>query len=346
MRAEPYRAPAWLPGAHAQTVWPALLCPRPAVTYRRERWDTPDGDFIDLDWIGPELSNAPALVVLFHGLEGSSGSHYARALMAQTAAQGLAGVVVHFRGCGGELNRLPRAYHSGDSAEIDWILRRLRTALPSAAPLLVAGVSLGGNVLLKWLGEQGHDAIFVAAAVAFCPPQSLQAGAVALKQGFSRLYARNFLVSLKRKSLQLAHRFPGLLDVSRVRSARDFFDFDEHVTARLHGFRSAIDYWQRCSCRQFLGGIEVPTLIVNALNDPFLPAQFLAQPREVSARVSLEYPATGGHVGFARGALPGRLDWLPHRAFDHFSRYARLPQDRACGVAPPTDRTTGDRHAA
>ncbi|MFN5511938.1 MAG: YheT family hydrolase [Burkholderiales bacterium] len=343
MVVEPYRAPAWLAGAHAQTVWPALLCPRPEVAYRRERWDTPDCDFIDLDWAGPELSVAPALVVLFHGLEGSSQSHYARALMAHTAAQGLAGVVVHFRGCGGELNRLARAYHSGDSAEIDWILRRLRAAMPEQAALFAVGVSLGGNVLLKWLGEQGESAAFVAAAAAFCPPQSLQAGAIALQRGFSRLYARNFLVSLKRKSLQLASRFPGLLDASRVRSARDFFDFDEHVTARLHGFRSAIDYWQRCSCRQFLGGIEVPTLIVNALNDPFLPAQFLAQPHEVSARVSLDYPATGGHVGFARGPLPGRLDWLPQRVFAHFNQQANLHPP---GAARPSDRLPGALNAA
>lgn len=346
MTVEPYRAPAWLPGAHAQTVWPALFCPRPEVIYRRERWETPDGDFIDLDWAGTALADASALVVLFHGLEGSAQSHYARALMAQTAAQGLAGVVVHFRGCGGELNRLARAYHSGDSAEIDWVLRRLRKAMPQAAALLVAGVSLGGNVLLKWLGEQGQAASFVAAAAAFCPPQSLQAGAVALKQGFSRVYARNFLVSLKRKSLLLAHRFPGLLDEHRVRSARDFFDFDEHVTARLHGFRSAIDYWQRCSCQQFLGGIAVPTLIVNALNDPFLPARYLAQQHQVSAQVHLHYPATGGHVGFAQGALPGRLNWLPQRAFAHFSQFAGLNDRHSAGAAPPTDGPTGDRHAA
>ena len=320
----PYRAPAWLPGAHAQTVWPALLCPKPVLNYRRERWDTPDGDFIDLDWSGMAAEKAPGLLVLFHGLEGSSQSHYARALMHAAGARGLAGVVVHFRGCSGELNRQPRAYHSGDSAEIDWVLRRLRHRLSPAAALLVTGVSLGGNMLLKWLGEQGESAHFVAAAAAFCPPQDLHAGAVALRQGFSRVYARNFLVSLRRKSLALAARHPGLLDVAQVRKAADFFDFDEHVTARLHGFRGAMDYWQRCSCRQFLGGIRVPTLVVNALNDPFLPARFLARPDEVSAWVTLDYPAQGGHVGFATGLLPGRLDWLPQRALRHFGQHCSL----------------------
>jgi predicted alpha/beta-fold hydrolase len=331
----PYRAPAWLPGAHAQTVWPALLSPRPPLNYRRERWDTPDGDFIDLDWIGAAAESTGALMVLFHGLEGSSASHYARALMHAAKTRGLTGVVVHFRGCSGELNRQPRAYHSGDSAEIDWVLRRLRARLNPAAALLVTGVSLGGNMLLKWLGEQGETARFVTAAAAFCPPQDLHAGAVALRQGFSRLYARNFLVSLRRKSLALAARHPGLLEVDRVRQATDFFAFDEHVTARLHGFRSAMDYWQRCSCRQFLGGIRVPTLVVNALNDPFLPARFLACPQEVSPCVTLDYPAQGGHVGFATGLPPGRLSWLPERALRHFEQHTGpvVLQSAAAGAA-------------
>ena len=151
--APPYRAPHWLPGAHAQTIWPlAIKGTMPA--YRRERWDTPDGDFIDLDWVGSPV--APACVVLFHGLEGSSRSHYARSLMRAVEAHGWCGVVAHFRGCSGEPNRLARAYHSGDSAEIDWVLRRF--AAHVSAPIFVAGVSLGGNALLKWLGEQGTAA--------------------------------------------------------------------------------------------------------------------------------------------------------------------------------------------
>jgi len=323
MPAQSYRAPRWLPGAHAQTIWPALLAPRAPVRYRRERWETPDGDFIDLDHVAPEFSQSRpdrALLVLFHGLEGNSDSHYARALMADARHRGDEGVVVHFRGCSGEPNRLPRAYHSGDSAEADWILRRLATRWQGEGhrgPVWAVGISLGGNVLLKWLGEQGQGASFVSAAVAVSPPQDLQAGAVALSSGFSRVYARHFLTTLRAKSLALLDRHPGLFDRQRVARASDFFEFDGTVTAPLHGFSSAQDYWSRSSCRQFLGGISVPTRVINALNDPFLPARYLATPAEVSARVSLDYPREGGHVGFLTGPPPGRLAWLTQRVFSH-----------------------------
>jgi predicted alpha/beta-fold hydrolase len=203
-----YRAPSWLPGRHAQTLWPALLAPRPTIAWRRERWDAPDGDFVDLDWTvsPPGTARAPArpLLALFHGLEGSSDSHYARVLMAEALRRGLDGVVIHFRGCSGTPNRLPRAYHSGDSDEADWVLRRLaaRPAENGAppGPLLAAGVSLGGNVLLKWMGERGAAAGIVAAAVAVSPPQDLHAGAIALSRGFNRLYTENFLRTLSSTS--------------------------------------------------------------------------------------------------------------------------------------------------
>jgi predicted alpha/beta-fold hydrolase len=328
-----YRAPGWLPGPHLQTIWPARLGPTQAVRYRRERWDTPDGDFIDLDWVLPhELASAvgpctdPPLLVLFHGLEGNASSHYARSTMAAARDRGWDGVVVHFRGCSGEANRLARAYHSGDSDEADWILRRLhreRGAAGRHAPLYVVGISLGGNVLLKWLGERGTDAAFVAAAMAVSAPQDLHAGALRLSRGFNRVYAWHFLGTLKHKSLAKADRYPGLVDRARVAASRDFFDFDDAVTAPLHGFASAMDYWRRSSCRQFLGGIRVPTLVVNALNDPFLPPSALARRREVSPWVRLEYPREGGHVGFASGSPPGRVDWLPRRAMAFFDDPAR-----------------------
>lgn len=338
-----YHAPAWLRGRHLQTIWPSLLAPRPLPAYRRERWDTPDGDFIDLDWalldqgdstrntaggtVGNTAHNtarlAPRpLLALFHGLEGNSNSHYSRTLMAAANDRGCDGVVIHFRGCSGELNRMPRAYHSGDSDEADWVLRRIsarRSQDGSRGLLLATGISLGGNVLLKWLGEQGHAADFVAAAAAVSPPQDLHAGALRLSRGFNRLYALNFLVTLRRKSVAMLERYPGLFDAKQVAASRDFFEFDELVTAPLHGFKSAMDYWQRSSCRQFLGGIAVPTLIINALNDPFLPVQALARPAEVSTAVALHYPREGGHVGFLRGAPPGRLDWLAEQLFAHFN---------------------------
>ena len=313
----PYRAPAWLPGGHAQTIWPIVRKGAPP-SYRRERWDTPDGDFIDVDWLAtPEEAGAP-LVVLFHGLEGSSASHYAAALMQALARRGWGGAVPHFRGCSGEPNRLPRAYHSGDSAEIDWILQRLRRLFPQRR-LFAAGVSLGGNALLKWAGEQEDSARDVVQALAaVCAPLDLTAAGQALQQGFSLVYAKRFLVTLKANSRAKLARFPGLFDERRMLSARTLYDFDDAVTAPVHGFRDAADYWRRASSKPWLGGVRLPALVLNALNDPFLPRQALPGPQQVSASVRLEYPEAGGHVGFVSGAFPGHLGWLPQRLLDFF----------------------------
>lgn len=194
MVAKAYRSPPWLPGGHLQTIVP-LARKGPLPDYLRERWETPDGDFIDLDWLA--LHPGAPLVVLFHGLEGSSGSHYARVLMRELARIGWNGVVPHFRGCSGQPNRLARAYHSGDSAEIDWILRRIAASWPGA-PIHAAGVSLGGNALLKWLGEQGRAARqVIEAAAAICPPLDLNISGHALGCGLNRMYTRNFLSTLK-----------------------------------------------------------------------------------------------------------------------------------------------------
>ncbi len=319
-----YRAPRWLPGGHAQTLYAALLVPRQRVAYRRERWDTPDGDFIDLDWsVNPSrdprrINLSVPLVVLFHGLEGSSRSHYALALMAALRGRGMRGVSVHFRGCSGEPNRLPRAYHSGDAQEIDWIVRRLR-AQNADAPLFAVGVSLGGNALLKWLGESGADAnAVVDKAAAVSAPVDLMAAGDALGQGFSLLYANNFLITLKRKALAKLASHPGLYDAARVRAAFTLREFDDLVTAPLHGFRNTDDYWTRASSKPGLRNIRVPTLVINARNDPFLPAPALPGPGEVSGAVTLEQPEDGGHVGFVSGTFPGNLDWLPLRVLEFF----------------------------
>jgi predicted alpha/beta-fold hydrolase len=213
---------------------------------------------------------------------------------------------------------MPRAYHSGDSDEIDWILRRLSSEHPER-PLFASGVSLGGNALLKWLGERSEAACFVRAAAAICPPQDLQAGAQSLSRGFNRVYCEHFLRSLRPKTLAMLERWPGLVDRERVRRSRTFFDFDDAVTAPLHGFSSCFDYWTRSSCRQFLGGIRVPTLVINARNDPFVPAQALATPAQVSAWVELDYPDAGGHVGFPGAQGAGRFNWIPARLETFFS---------------------------
>lgn len=315
-----YRAPLWLPGGNLQTLYPALLARRPAIRYRRQRWRTPDGDFIDLDWtepqdrgLGIEGSQSP-LLVLFHGLEGSSNSHYARALMHAAMQRGWRGVVVHFRGCSGEINRLPRAYHSGDSAEIDWILRRLRDE-SADGPLYAAGVSLGGNALLKWLGEQREDALAVVQrATAISAPVDLHAAGRALEQGFNMLYTRNFLSTMKRKSLAKLRRHPGLFDEALLCAARTLREFDDLVTAPLHGFAGVDDYYTRASSKPHLVCVAVPTLLLNARNDPFLPDAALPAPQELSSAITSAFPDEGGHVGFPDGR--GSSVWMPQSVLE------------------------------
>lgn len=315
----PYRAPAWLPGGHAQTIWPYLLR-RPAVSLRRERVEIGDGDYWDLDWTSAPASSSAPLVVLFHGLEGNAESHYARALLAHLVRIGWRGVVPHFRGCGGEPNRLPRAYHSGDHAEVAAMLSAVRVRIAPVTRLYAVGVSLGGSALLNWLGRAGRDAApTLTAAAAVSTPLDLTAAGISIGQGANRIYAQSFLYTLKPKALAMAVRFPGLLDVAKVRAARSMRMFDDAVTSPLHGFTGADDYWSRASAKPWLTTVALPTLVLNACNDPFVPAPSLPGPREVSASVTLEQPSAGGHVGFLAGRAPGNLDWLPHRLVQFFA---------------------------
>jgi uncharacterized protein len=314
-----YRAPWWLPGAHAQTIVPARVLPAPRVAYRRERWETPDGDFIDVDFVQPEPPRPDAdLLVLFHGLEGDSRSHYARALMRRCAAQSWRGLVVHFRGCSGEANRLPRAYHSGDSAEIDWILRKVAARWPQARRHAV-GISLGGNALAKWAGERGEDARIVQACAAVSAPFDLAAGGAALGQGFNRIYAYSFLRSLRKKAIAKTLRFPGLADAARIAASRSLHDFDDAFTAPVHGFAGVGDYWRRASAKPWLAAIRVPTLALNARNDPFVPPESLPVRQDVSGAVTLDTPPAGGHVGFFTDGRDGGRWYLPERVFAFFS---------------------------
>ena len=317
--APPYRGPPWLAGGHAQTIWPYLL-PRPAVRRRRERVDTPDGDFWDFDWVdASETEAGKPLVVLLHGLEGGSDSHYARALMAGVAAQGWRGVIPHFRGCGGEPNRQPRAYHSGDFEELDSILAAIRVRVAADSIIYVVGVSVGGSVLINWLGRmQGDAARVITAAAAVSTPLDLTSAGIAIGQGLNRIYTHNFLSTLIPKSLAMAKRFPGLLDETKVRRARTMFEFDDAVTAPLHGFANGGDYWRRASSSPWLARVAVPTLVLNARNDPFVPRTSLPSSRDVSRDVLLEQPDDGGHAGFLSGPFPGKLEWLPRRLLDFF----------------------------
>jgi hypothetical protein len=306
-----YAAPWWLPGGHLQTIYPAKFIRTRDVAYRRERWNTPDQDFIDLDFVDGQPAHP--FIVLFHGLEGSSHSHYARALMAHIASIGWSGVVVHFRGCSGEINLAPRFYHSGDAAEIDWVLRRLapQVRAQGASKFYATGVSLGANALLRWLGESQQKAALVDAACAVSAPLDLAGGGTALGRGFNLIYTRIFLQTLKAKSEQKLLQFPGLFDRKAMLAARDLYTFDNIVTAPLHGFLNTEDYWKRASAIYVLDDVTVPTLVLNARNDPFLPEEFL--PHRAAPAVTLEFPAQGGHVGFATAPFPAHLNWLPHR---------------------------------
>lgn len=315
-----YRPPRWLPGGQLQTIWPALYSRRVFGSkpgYLRQRWDTPDGDFIDVDFLRYEpaapASAAPRpLLVVFHGLEGSSRSHYSEAFADLAREQGWACALPHFRGCSGEINRAPRAYHSGDHAEIGWILARLRSAHPGV-PLMAVGVSLGGNALLRWAGEVGaHAAQSVDAVAAVCAPLDLAAGGHAIGRGFNRqVYNRMFMRTLVPKALQKLGQHPGLFDRRALLSARDLYAFDNVFTAPLHGFRNTEDYWSRASAKPLLDAIRVPALVINPRNDPFVPAASLPRQHEVGSHVTLWQPAHGGHVGFASGRLPGHVRAMP-----------------------------------
>ncbi|MCG9055068.1 alpha/beta fold hydrolase [Laribacter hongkongensis] len=314
-----YRPPRWLPEGHSQTIWPALLFRRTPPAYRRECWPTPDGGIIALDFIDAPQPDAP-LVVLFHGLEGSSHSHYAIALMQALRQCGWHGVVPHFRGCGGMDNPLPRAYHAGDSAEVAWILETLAGRYRT---LYAAGVSLGGNMLLKHLGEAGNRAV-VKAAAGISVPVDMVAASENLDRGLSRLiYTGMFLKTLKAASRATLARHPGLFDRDRMEASRTFGEFDDTVTAPLHGFAGARDYWTRASCKPWLRDIACPTLLLNARNDPFLPQQALPRQQEVSRQVTREFPDSGGHVGFISGPFPGNIDWLPARLLAFFAAHSR-----------------------
>jgi predicted alpha/beta-fold hydrolase len=313
-----YVAPAWLPGGHAQTIYPSLKR-GPAVSYRRQRIDTPDGDFVDFDWLdasGP-AGDATPVVVLFHGLEGSSSSHYALALMRELSAIGWRGVVPHFRGCSGEPNRLPRAYHSGDHAEVGWMLATIRSLVPFA-PLFAVGVSLGGSALLNWLGrEEDRARSIVTAAAAVSTPLDLTAAGVAIEIGLNRIYSRHFLGTLVPKAIGIAQRFPGLLDSAAIARVNSMYAFDDIVTAPLHGFAGTQDYWKRASSKPWLKAIAVPALVINARNDPFIPASSLPTHAEASGAVMLEQPEHGGHGGFPQ-VSSSASGWLSKRLTTFF----------------------------
>jgi predicted alpha/beta-fold hydrolase len=290
-----------------RTLWGKFMRPRPPLATRRERWSTDDDDFLDLHRLDAP-PGAPRLLIL-HGLEGTIRSHYAVGLVHEAQRRGWAADLLIFRSCGDEPNRALRFYHSGETSDLDSVIRRLVGEDPSR-PLLVVGVSLGGNVLLKWLGEQGeHVPEQLCGAAAVSVPFDLGRGSRHLDRGFSRFYQAHFLRSLRRKAIGKSARFPGAISPETVLRARTLYDFDDLITAPIHGFRDADDYYTRSSSLHYLAHIRTPTLLLSARDDPFLPVAVLDEVRDIARTnpsLHLEFVERGGHVGFISGTVPWR----------------------------------------
>ena len=360
----PCDVPWWLPGSNLQTIYGALVARTHRLRFIRQRVDTPDGDFLDFDWSAPGMVANPVSadassdvahdeaipgsgaaarwmsekdehlldstrdtpgLVLLHGLEGSSASRYAQSITQHFRARGWVVVIAHFRGCSGAPNRLARAYYSGDAEEVRFILSTVRAQAPGVRWHAV-GVSLGGNALLKSLGEAPAEQSWLSAAAGISVPLDLVACGKHLSQNkFNRwVYTRHFLRTLKTKVMDKARLFPGAIDVVRVSHAKDLQDFDDAYTAPMHGFRDALDYWAQSSSKPWLSHIQTPTLVLNARNDPFIPEPSLPGPDQASSSVVLHQPGQGGHAGFVTGTFPGHLNWLPHRLGRFFEQSGGL----------------------
>lgn len=313
-----YRPAWWLPGGHAQTLWGKFGRRTRAPATVVERLPMPDGDAIELHTVdAPRAANR---LLLLHGLEGSVRSHYARGILSAAAARGWGATLLVFRGCGATPNTARRFYHSGETTDLSHVMRVVRDRWPDAA-WHALGVSLGGNVLLKWLGETGAGAGLRAAA-AVSVPFDLEAGARCITHGFARVYDRSFVRSLRAKALAKLVAYPDLFDRDRLLRARTVFDFDEAVTAPVHGFADAHDYYSRSSAEGFLNAIRIPTLLLSAADDPFLPRPVLERVAGIARKnrfLATEFQSTGGHVGFVTGPLPWRAGYYAEqRAFAFF----------------------------
>lgn len=308
MAREVIYSPAWwIPGAHLQTLWGKLFRRQPAARTTLERWDTPDGDFVELHRLSAPKGSPR--VILLHGLEGTVRSHYAQGLLGEAARRGWAADLLIFRSCGSEMNRARRFYHSGETTDLSFVLDRIVAEAPDAV-IAMAGVSLGGNVLLKFLGERGADLPpRLVAAAAISVPFDLGRSAERIQHGFSTVYQRFFLRSLKRKALEKLARYPDLAERGKILGVRTMEDFDNVITAPLHGYRDARDYYARASSLFALGRIRINTLLLSAVDDPMLPPEVLDEVRDearANPSLHLEFVGKGGHAGFVTGSLPWR----------------------------------------
>jgi len=302
-----YRPAWWVPEGHSQTLWGKFFRRRPLLPVDLERWETPDGDFVEVYRLRAPAGR-PRLLFL-HGLEGTIRSHYVAGFFGEAIRRQWAADLMLFRGCGAEPNRLPRFYHSGETGDLAFAVDRIRAEQPRSA-IVLAGVSLGGNVLLKFLGERGDDLPSeIRAAAAISVPFDLERGARKLSRGFARIYDRHFVRTLRQKARAKLERYPGLFNAAALERASGIYDFDDVVTAPVHGFASAHDYYSRSSAIRWIDRITVPTLLLSAVDDPFLPAAVLDDVRAVANRnphLTVEFTPRGGHVGFVAGHLPWR----------------------------------------
>ncbi len=304
----------WLPGAHAQTIWGKLFRRQPSQPTEVERWDTPDGDIIDIHRL--KAPSSAARLVLLHGLEGTVRSTYAQGFLGEARRRGWAADMLIFRSCGDELNRTRRFYHSGETTDLGFVMDRILTEFPRQSVIL-AGVSLGGNVLLKYLGEQGLNLpTQIKAAAAISVPFDLSRASRYIDRGFSRLYQRHFIRSLKRKAVAKLERFPDLVAPERLSGIRTMYEFDDLMTAPLHGFADASDYYSRSSSLGWIDRISIPTLLLSAVDDPFLPPEVLGEVHAIAQRnpaLQPEFTLQGGHVGFVSGRNPFRPSYYAER---------------------------------
>ncbi len=323
----PFRPPWWLRGRHAQTIWSPFFRRQPPPGGRREHWQTPDGDRLSL-WLHDGRQERP-LVLLLHGLEGCASSNYIVGLRHAFVALGWSVAALEFRSCDGDINLAPRLYHSGETTDLDFVQDELRRRAPGV-PLYIAGFSLGGNVLAKWLGEREEQVpAQVAAAAVVSPPFDLRVSGPAIDGALGGLYVRRFLRTLIPKALEKARQYPGLLDREKIAASRTFADFDTWATAALHGFDDAFDYWSKVGCGQFLDGVRVPTVLIAAEDDPFNPGSTL--PHQICERSPWLVPRftpRGGHAGFVHGPTPGTTR---HWAEEQIVRFFTLLEGSRCG---------------
>jgi len=312
-----FRPAWWLPGAHLQTLYPSLFRPRKAPPLTRERIEFPDGDFVDLDWT-PQTDGM--VVLILHGLEGSIESHYTGGMLSALFRNGYTAGLMYFRGRSGEPNRLPRSYHSGETGDLDFVIQQLCRHYPEDK-IAVIGFSLGGNVLLKWLGERGSTAPVVT-AVTVSVPFDLNSAALNLERGLSRIYQRHLLKKLRESVVAKSRQHTAPFPVERLAELRTFRQFDNAITAPLHGFSGVDDYYEQSSSKQFLQHIAIPTLMLQARDDPFLPETALPDEADLSNTVTLEVSRRGGHVGYVAGWKPWRpAYWLEQRILQHLAEF-------------------------